>query len=107
MMVYGGVDPLSLKFDCSRCKPQVTITLLEVHPEHLPKRLMIQKPMKVGGKIAWHTKRFRGRKTLADIIWPGSRPIVLHIRSSFRRPVARAQSPSETDIRAKIALGLA
>jgi hypothetical protein len=40
MMVYGGgVDPLKLKFDCSRCKPTVKITLLEVHPEHLPKRL--------------------------------------------------------------------
>lgn len=39
-MVYGGgVDPLKLKFDCSRCKPTVKITLLEVHPEHLPKRL--------------------------------------------------------------------
>ncbi|TIN59488.1 MAG: hypothetical protein E5Y29_29815, partial [Mesorhizobium sp.] len=24
MMVYGGgVDPLALKFDCSRCKPQI------------------------------------------------------------------------------------
>lgn len=31
MMVYGGgVDPLKLKFDCSRCKPQIKITLLEV-----------------------------------------------------------------------------
>jgi hypothetical protein len=41
MMVYGGgVDPLKLKFDCSQCKPQIKITLLEVHPEHLPKRLM-------------------------------------------------------------------
>lgn len=61
MMVYGGgVDPLSLKFDCSRCKPQVKITLLEVHPEHLPKRLMIHKPMKVDGKITWYTERFRG-----------------------------------------------
>ncbi|RWI10356.1 MAG: hypothetical protein EOQ92_33210 [Mesorhizobium sp.] len=41
-MVYGGggADPLKLKFDCSRCKPTVKITLLEVHPEHLPKRLM-------------------------------------------------------------------
>ncbi|WP_419694998.1 hypothetical protein ACN2CC_33255 [Mesorhizobium muleiense] len=46
MMVYGGgADPLKLKFDCSRCKPQITITLLEVHPEHLPKRLMIHKPI--------------------------------------------------------------
>ncbi|MER8386528.1 hypothetical protein NKI19_29960 [Mesorhizobium sp. M0751] len=27
-----GVDPLKLKFDCSRCKPTVKITLLdEVH----------------------------------------------------------------------------
>ncbi|RWP51377.1 MAG: hypothetical protein EOR06_22465 [Mesorhizobium sp.] len=61
MMVYGGgVDPLSLKFDCSRCKPQITITLLEVHPEHLPKRLMIHKPMKIDGKIHWHAERFRG-----------------------------------------------
>lgn len=40
-MVYGGgVDPLKLKFDCSRCKPTVKITLLEVHPEHLPKRFI-------------------------------------------------------------------
>ncbi|RVD52550.1 MAG: hypothetical protein EOS30_09745 [Mesorhizobium sp.] len=61
MMVYGGgVDPLKLKFDCSRCKPQVKITLLEVHPEHLPKKLMIHKPMKVGEKITWYTERFRG-----------------------------------------------
>ncbi|MEI8715667.1 hypothetical protein [Mesorhizobium sp. ISC11] len=61
MMVYGGgVDPMSLKFDCSRCKPQIKITLLEVHPEHLPKRLMIHKPMKLDGKIVWHTERFRG-----------------------------------------------
>ncbi|WP_246804785.1 hypothetical protein [Mesorhizobium mediterraneum] len=66
MMVYGGgADPLSLKFDCSRCKPQIKITLLEVHPEHLPKRLMIHKPMKgPDGKIHWHshwhTERFRG-----------------------------------------------
>jgi hypothetical protein len=45
---------LKLKFDCSRRKPQITITLLEVHPEHLPKRLMIHKPMKVDGKIVWH-----------------------------------------------------
>ena len=61
MMVYGGgVDPLKLKFDCSRCKPTVKITLLEVHPEHLPKRLMIHKPMKIDGKIHWTTARFRG-----------------------------------------------
>ncbi|MER8576118.1 hypothetical protein NKH19_28500 [Mesorhizobium sp. M1338] len=60
-MVYGGgVDPPSLKFDCSNCKPQVKITLLEVHPEHLPKRLMIHKPMKIDGKICLHTERFRG-----------------------------------------------
>ncbi|MET3579875.1 hypothetical protein ABID19_002906 [Mesorhizobium robiniae] len=56
MMVYGGgVDPLKLKFDCNRCKPTVTITLLKVHPEHLPKRLMIHKPMKIDGKIRWTT----------------------------------------------------
>ncbi|MER9301940.1 hypothetical protein [Mesorhizobium sp. M0496] len=61
MMVYGGgADPQTLKFDCGRCKPQIKITLLEVHPEHLPKRLMIHKPMKVGGKITWYTERFRG-----------------------------------------------
>ncbi|WP_292530146.1 hypothetical protein [Mesorhizobium sp.] len=61
MMVYGGgADPLKLKFDCSRCKPTVKITLLEVHPEHLPKRLMIHKPMKIDGKIHWTTERFRG-----------------------------------------------
>jgi len=61
MMVYGGgVDPLKLKFDCNRCKPDIRITLLEVHPEHLPKRLMIHKPMKVDGKITWYTERFRG-----------------------------------------------
>ncbi|WP_292429646.1 hypothetical protein [Mesorhizobium sp.] len=61
MMVYGaGLDPLKLKFDCSRCKPTVKITLLEVHPEHLPKRLMIHKPMKIGGKIHWTIERFRG-----------------------------------------------
>ncbi|MER8766962.1 hypothetical protein [Mesorhizobium sp. M0664] len=56
----GGVDPLTLKFDCSRCKPTVKITLLEVHPEHLPKRLIIQKPMKIDGKIHWTTERFPG-----------------------------------------------
>ncbi|MER8786906.1 hypothetical protein NKH71_03395 [Mesorhizobium sp. M0983] len=61
MMVYGGgADPLKLRFDCSRCKPTVKITLLEVHPEHLPKRLMIHKPMKIDGKIHWTTERFRG-----------------------------------------------
>jgi len=61
MMVYGGgVDALKLKFDCNRCKPDIRITLLEVHPEHLPKRLMIHKPMKVDGKITWYTERFRG-----------------------------------------------
>jgi len=60
MMVYGGgVDPLRLKFDCSRCKPKIKITLLEVHPEHLPKHLVIHKPMKIDGKIVWHTERFR------------------------------------------------
>lgn len=41
-------------------KPTVKITLLEEHPEHLPKRLMIHKPMKIGGKIHWTTERFRG-----------------------------------------------
>jgi hypothetical protein len=62
MMVYGGgADPMRLKFDCSRCKPDIKITLLEVHPEHLPKRLMIHKPMKgPDGRIHWHTERFRG-----------------------------------------------
>ncbi|TPL88778.1 hypothetical protein FJ948_20875 [Mesorhizobium sp. B2-3-12] len=61
MMVYGGgVDPLKLKFDCSRCKPSIKITLLEVHPEHLPKNLMIHKPTKVGDKITWYTERFKG-----------------------------------------------
>lgn len=56
MMVYGGgVDPQTLRFDCSRCKPQIRITLIEVHPEHLPKRLVI-----LDGKIHWHTERFRG-----------------------------------------------
>ncbi|MBZ9874984.1 hypothetical protein LB542_29565 [Mesorhizobium sp. BR1-1-9] len=59
MVCGGGVDPLKLKFDCNRCKPEIKVTLLEVHPEHLPKRL-IQKPMKIGGKITWHTERFRG-----------------------------------------------
>ncbi|MGX9120360.1 hypothetical protein ACWTU6_27405, partial [Mesorhizobium sp. BHbsci] len=48
MMVFGGGrDPQSLTFSCDRCKPSIKITLLEVHPEHLPKRLMIHKPMKV------------------------------------------------------------
>ncbi|WP_245272472.1 hypothetical protein [Mesorhizobium sp. LSHC414A00] len=61
MMVYGGgVDPQKLNFDCNRCKPQIKITLLEVHPEHLPKRLMIHKLMKIDGKVVWHTERFRG-----------------------------------------------
>jgi hypothetical protein len=61
MMVYGGgVDPLKLKFDCSRCKPQIKITVIEVHPEHLPKRLLIHKPVRVGRKIEWHTERFKG-----------------------------------------------
>lgn len=46
--------------DAFRCKPQITITLLEVHPKYLPKRLMIHKPIKVDGKILWHTERFRG-----------------------------------------------
>ncbi|WP_224679177.1 hypothetical protein [Mesorhizobium sp. BR1-1-9] len=55
MVCGGGVDPLKLKFDCNRCKPEIKVTLLEVHPEHLPKRLMIHKPMKIGGKITWHT----------------------------------------------------
>ncbi|RWB35010.1 MAG: hypothetical protein EOQ41_07285 [Mesorhizobium sp.] len=36
-------------------------SLLEAHPEHLPKRLMIHKPMKgPDGKIHWFTERFRG-----------------------------------------------
>ncbi|RWO86032.1 hypothetical protein [Mesorhizobium sp.] len=31
MMVYGGgVDPLKLKFDCSRCKPQITMGAAEL-----------------------------------------------------------------------------
>ncbi|MER8957241.1 hypothetical protein NKH98_32260 [Mesorhizobium sp. M0833] len=62
MMVYGdGADPLKLRFDCSRCKLTVKITLLEVHPEHLPKRLVIHKPVKVDGKIRWTTEQFRGQ----------------------------------------------
>ncbi|CAN7398967.1 hypothetical protein LJR234_002609 [Mesorhizobium amorphae] len=61
MMLYGGgVDPMRLKFGCSRCRPDIKITLVEVHPEHLPKKLMIHKPVKIGGKIVWHTERFRG-----------------------------------------------
>ncbi|RWE96490.1 MAG: hypothetical protein EOS43_22595 [Mesorhizobium sp.] len=61
MMVFGGGrDPQSLNFSCDRCKPSIKITLLEVHPEHLPKRLMIHKPMKVGGRIEWFVERFRG-----------------------------------------------
>ncbi|RUV04129.1 hypothetical protein EOB36_03610 [Mesorhizobium sp. M6A.T.Cr.TU.017.01.1.1] len=33
-MVYGGgFGPLKLEFDCSRCKPEIKVTLLEVHPE--------------------------------------------------------------------------
>jgi hypothetical protein len=32
---------------------------LEVHPEHLPKHLMVHKPMKVGGKIELFVERFR------------------------------------------------
>ncbi|MBZ9811089.1 MULTISPECIES: hypothetical protein [unclassified Mesorhizobium] len=60
MMVYGGgVDPLKLKFDCNRCKPSIRIPLLEVHPEHLPKRPLIHKPMQIDGKITWYTGRFR------------------------------------------------
>lgn len=56
-MVYGGgADPLKLKLDCNRCRPQIKIT----HPEHLPKSLMVHKPMKIDGKIVWHTQRFRG-----------------------------------------------
>ncbi|WP_245437838.1 MULTISPECIES: hypothetical protein [unclassified Mesorhizobium] len=50
MVCGGGVDPLKLKFYCNRCKPDIKITLLEVHPEHLPKKLMIHKPMKIGGR---------------------------------------------------------
>lgn len=34
MMVYGGgFDPPKLEFDCSRCKPEIKVTLLEVHTE--------------------------------------------------------------------------
>lgn len=33
-MVYGGgFGPLKLEFDCSRCRPEIKVTLLEVHPE--------------------------------------------------------------------------
>ena len=60
MTVYGGAaDPFKLKFDCSRCKPDIKLTLLELHPDHLPRKLVIHKPMKVDGKIVWHTERFR------------------------------------------------
>ncbi|WP_246677617.1 hypothetical protein [Mesorhizobium sp. B2-3-12] len=52
MKVYGGgIDPLRLKFDCNRCRPSIKVTLLEVHAEHLAKRLMIHKPMRVDGEI--------------------------------------------------------
>ncbi|TPJ82297.1 hypothetical protein [Mesorhizobium sp. B2-6-2] len=60
MMVYGGsADPLKLKFDCSRCKPEIKLTHLELHPEHRPRKLVVHKPMKIDGKIVWHTERFR------------------------------------------------
>ena len=59
MMVYGGgADPFKLKFDCSRCKPDIKLTLLELL-EHLPKKMVIHKPIKVDGKVIWHTERFR------------------------------------------------
>ncbi|WP_245499150.1 hypothetical protein [Mesorhizobium sp. M1A.F.Ca.ET.072.01.1.1] len=46
MMVYGGgANPFRLRFDCSRCKPEIKVTLVEVHPEHLPRKLVIHKPM--------------------------------------------------------------
>jgi hypothetical protein len=49
MMVYGcGVDPMKLKFRLQPCTPDIKIPLLEVHPEHLPKRLMMHKPIKLG-----------------------------------------------------------
>ncbi|WP_352870761.1 hypothetical protein [Mesorhizobium sp. M1409] len=38
MMVYGGgIDPQTLKFDCSRCKPQTKIKCLmrPAYPESL------------------------------------------------------------------------
>jgi len=35
MGLWWRADPLKVKFDCSRCKPRIKITLLEVHPEHL------------------------------------------------------------------------
>ncbi|MBZ9696594.1 MULTISPECIES: hypothetical protein [unclassified Mesorhizobium] len=59
-MLVNGVDPPKLKFDCNRCKPSVEITLLEVHPDHLPKRLMIYKPMKVDGKITLVHRKLSG-----------------------------------------------
>lgn len=66
-MVYGGgADPLKLKFDCSRYKPTVKITLLEIHPEHLPKRLTIHKPMKIDGKIQWTTELPRMSERFAE-----------------------------------------
>lgn len=60
MMVYGGCGSLKLKFDFNRCKAADQNRASEVHPEHLPKPLIIHKPMKIDGKIVWHTERFRG-----------------------------------------------
>ncbi|WP_292390872.1 hypothetical protein [Mesorhizobium sp.] len=63
MMVYGGgANPFRLKFDCSRCKPDIKVTLVEVHPEHLRRKLVIHKPMKVDGKIVWYTRRRSTRR---------------------------------------------
>jgi hypothetical protein len=42
---FGKLRHLAIDYPASK------ITLLEVHPEHLPKRLVIHKPIKIDGKI--------------------------------------------------------
>lgn len=62
MMAFGGGrNPFALPFTCTRCKPKVKVRLIEPDPDHMPKRLMVHKPMQgPDGKIAWITERYRG-----------------------------------------------
>ena len=62
MMAFGGGrSPFGLPFTCTRCKPRIKVKVFEPDPDHLPKQLIVHKPMKgPDGKVAWVAERFRG-----------------------------------------------
>ena len=56
----GGRDPLTLRFECRRCRPEVKVRVIEIDHDRRPAiTVWVPQPAPDGGRLRWVAKRLR------------------------------------------------